>query len=129
MLTKEQILQADDIKTKKVNVPEWGGELYICTMSGTERDAFEQSIIETRGKSVKVNLQNIRAKLCVQTIVDEKRNKLFSLDDVTALGKKSAKALDRIFAIAQKLNGISGEDVEDLAKNLGNGLSADSISN
>ena len=34
-----------------------------------------------------------------------------------ALGDKSAAALDRCFAVAQRLNGFSSDDVEDLAGN------------
>jgi hypothetical protein len=44
-----------------VSVPEWGGEVVVRALTGAERDAFEQSTIEQRGKSVKTNLANIRA--------------------------------------------------------------------
>jgi hypothetical protein len=124
MLTKDQILKADDIKTEKVEVPEWGGDVHIKTMTGTERDAFEQSIISGQ----KTNLANIRAKLCARVIRDGNGKRLFTDADVAALGKKSAKALDRIFAKAQTLNGITAEDVEGLAKNSGTDLNEDSTS-
>ena len=42
---------------------------------------------------------------------------MFTEKDVVKLGKKSSAALDRIFSAAQKLNRISDDDVEDLAKN------------
>jgi hypothetical protein len=42
---------------------------------------------------------------------------MFSDQDVTKLGKKSARALDRVFDVSQRLSGITKEDVEDLAKN------------
>jgi len=51
------------------------------------------------------------------TICDEEGTRLFAAKDMDELGKKSAAALDRIFTVAQRLNGLSGEDVEDLAKN------------
>jgi hypothetical protein len=124
MLTRDEILKANDIKTEKVKVPEWGGEVFIRTMTGTERDAFEQGIV----KGQRADLHNIRAKLCALAIADKDGKRLFTERDVTALGQKSAKALDRIFSKAQKLNGISPEDVEDMAKNSGTGLSEDSIS-
>ena len=123
-LTRDDILNADDIKTEKVEVPEWGGDVFIRTMSGAERDDFEGSLI--RGK--KTNLANIRAKLCALVAVDADRKRLFSEKDISALGRKSAKALDRVFSAAQKLNGISSEDVEDMVKNSGIDQSAVSIS-
>jgi len=124
-LTKEQILKADDLKIELVKVPEWNGDIYIRTMTGTERDAFEQSLFEKEGER---NLSNIRARLCALTIVDEGGNRLFDDKDVEQLGKKSAAALDRIFGITQKLNAIGEKDVEELAKNSGSGPSEDSIS-
>lgn len=123
-LTRDEILKADDIKTEKVEVPEWGGDVFIRTMSGAERDDFEGSLI--RGK--KTNLANIRAKLCALVVVDAEGKKLFSEKDVSALGRKSAKALDRVFTATQKLNGISPEDVEDMVKNSGIGQSEGSTS-
>jgi len=119
MLTKEQILNSNDLVTEEVDVPEWGGTVFVKSMTGTERDLFEQSIIETKGKSTKTNLANIRAKLCVMTLVDDKGSRLFTDLEFGVLGKKSAKALDRVFTVASELNGLSPTDVEDLVKNSG----------
>ena len=116
-LTAGEILAADDLVKELVKVPEWGGDLYIKTMSGTDRDSFEDDITKTRGKKVDVNMKNIRARLVVKTACDEGGTLLFTEDQAQALGLKSAKALDRCFSTAQKLNGLSANDVEDLAKN------------
>lgn len=113
-LSKEDIFKSEDSKTEELDVPEWGGKVRIATMSGYARDRFEASII---GKSGGVNAINIRAKLVAACVVDEKGNLMFSDDDLMKLGKKSCKALDRIFAAAQKLNGIGDAEVEQLAKN------------
>jgi hypothetical protein len=124
-LTKEQILKAEDLKTEIVEVMEWGGSVNVHTMTGTERDIFEQGMVEKKGKA---NLENIRARLCSMTIVDDNGNRLFNDDDVVELGKKSAAALDRVFSIARKLNGFGDKDIEELGKNLSKGQSGDSIS-
>lgn len=113
-LSKQQILDADDTKTEEVEVPEWGGSVTIQTMTGYARDAFESSIT---GKSGAVNTTNIRAKLAAACLVDEAGELMFTEKDVAKLGKKSAAALERVFAAAQKLNRISDGDVEELAKN------------
>ena len=115
MLNKDQILQAKDLPTETVEVPEWGGSVIVKTMTGTERDAYESSIV----KGKKVDMTNIRAKLCAICIVDDNGERLFTDRDVVALSKKSAKALDRIFDVAQKLNGLGKADVEELEKNSG----------
>lgn len=122
LLSRDAILQAQDLPHEDVEVPEWGGAVRVRALTGAERDAFEQSIVEQRtagkpGASVKMNMRNIRAKLVALTVVDGEGNRLFTDRDADLLGKKSAAALDRVFAVAQKLSGISPEDVDELAKN------------
>jgi hypothetical protein len=87
-------------------------------MSGTERDAFEQSIIEGKtAKGGKANMVNVRAKLAVRVLVDDKGNRLFADSDAGLLGSKSGKALDRVFEVAQRLCGIGDKDVQELEGN------------
>jgi len=114
LLTKEQILKQDDLKSEIVDVPEWGGDVRVCTMSGFARDRFEAGIT---GKNGGTNMSNIRAKLAAATIVDEEGKLLFDEADIAKLGNKSCAALDRVFAAAQRLNLISNADVDELAKN------------
>ena len=128
MLTREQILQSDDLPRETVQVPEWGGEVQVRTMTGTDRDAFEASMVRGEGKDRKVDLTNMRARLVGLTVIDEGGLRLFTDDEVDLLGAKSGAALDRVFAIAQKLNGLSGADVEELTKNSSGVPSAVSIS-
>ncbi len=118
MLDKKTILNSDDLPREKVTIPQWGGDhIFIRTLTGSERDSFEQSCIDKRGKNKEANLTNIRARLAVLTICDEDGTRLFGAGDVDALGKKSAKALDIIFEVASRLNGLGNADVEDLAGN------------
>ncbi len=111
MLTREQILQCDDLPKETVKVPEWGGEVQVRTMTGTDRDAFEASLIGKEGR-----LENVRARLVSLVVCDESGSRLFGDADIAALGAKSATALDRVFAVAQRLNGIGADQVEQ-AKN------------
>ena len=48
--------------------------------------------------------------------------------DVKALGKKSSLALNRVFEVAQRLNGLTERDMEELAGNSKSDRSDDSIS-
>lgn len=118
ILDKNAILKADDLKKELVNVPEWGGDVYVRGMTGADRDKFESSIVQTRGKDQTLNMVNIRAKLASMTICDEKGNRIFTEADVKDLSNKSAHALQRIFVVAQKLSGIGDEDVKELAEGL-----------
>ena len=117
-LKREDILEVKDIEIEEVEVPEWGGTVCVKGMSGLERDAFEASIVQAKGKGTKVNMENIRAKLAAQTLCDEQGERLFTDADVKLLGKKSAVALQRVFVVAQKLSGIGDADVNELVDGL-----------
>ena len=114
LLSRDQILDQEDLKTEIIDVPEWGGKVKIQGMTAFARDRFESSLV---GKNGGTNLVNIRAKLAAASIVDDAGELMFSEKDIEKLGKKSASALQRVFNCSQKLNGISDGDVEELAKN------------
>lgn len=128
LLTRDAILSAPDLLEEVVNVPEWGGSVKIIGLTASQRDMFEDSILSQKGKEFKVHLTNARAKLASLCIVDEKNKRLFSENDIVALGAKSAKALDRVYGVAQRLSGISDDDIEELEKNSGNPQADDSSS-
>lgn len=122
VLGKDQILSAEDLNRELVEVPEWGGSVYVQAMSGVERDAYEASIIEinedAKGNvTTKRRMENLRAKMVARCMVGEDGERLFDESEIEALGAKSAKALDRVFSVAQKLNGVSDKDLEELAGN------------
>ena len=117
LLSKTAILAAQDLQTEDVEVPEWGGAVRVRSFTGRERDAFEASMVRGDGKDRKVDLTNMRARLVGLTVIDETGQRLFTDEEVDLLGAKSGAALDRVFAIAQKLNGLSGADVEEFSKN------------
>lgn len=117
MLTREAILQAVDLLTEDVEVPEWGGIVRVRGLTGAERDRFEGSVVQVKGRKAAMNLHNLRARLVALTAIDEDGERLFSSKDVEALGEKSAAALERVFSAAQRLSGLSDEDVEELTKN------------
>lgn len=115
-LTKEQILAADDIPIREVEVPEWGGTVRMRGLTGSERDAYESSLFQQRGEKRILRMENVRARLVARCIVDDEGNRLFSDEEVKALGGKSGKVLDRLFDEARKLSGLTAEDVEELAE-------------
>jgi len=117
LLSKTAILAANDLKSEDVEVPEWGGAVRVRSFTGRERDAFEASMVRGEGRDRKVDLTNMRARLVGLTVIDETGQRLFTDEEVDLLGAKSGAALDRVFAVAQKLNGLSGSDVEELSKN------------
>ncbi len=117
-LSREDILNCDDIKTEDVDVEEWGGFVTVRVVTGAERDAFDASIVKGEGKKQKISTDNIRARFAALTVIDKETGKrIFSDTDIGALGKKSSAALTRVWNVAQKLNYMTEEDIEELKKN------------
>jgi hypothetical protein len=115
LLNRDQILKAEDLPFRDIEVPEWGGTVRIRTMTGGERDAFEKLIyVKAKDGEVEFDNENYRAKLLSFSIVDENGTRMFSVDDVKVLGAKSAKVINRLADIARVLSGISKEEAENI---------------
>lgn len=118
-LTRDQIIaqMSKPLRTEDVEVPEWGGTVTVRELTGRERDAFEGSIVEQKGKKSVVNLDNMRAKFVAACAVDEQGQLIFFPSDVERLGDLSAAALNRVFDVGRRLSGLTDDDVEELVKN------------
>jgi hypothetical protein len=129
LLGRNQILDAKDLQTEDVPVPEWGGEVRIRMLTGEERDAYEASMVELKKDgSAKANRENVRARLLVLCIVNEQGEQMFNRADIKLLGRKSAKALERVINKVNEMNGISEQDIEELAQGFENAPSEDGTS-
>ena len=117
LLSRDQIQNANDVQREHVTVPEWGGDVIVQGLNAKERDDYEATILRMNGTDAKVNLANARVKLVVRTVVDEAGHKMFSAEDVNWLAQKSAAAIERVYAVASRLSGISKSDLDELAKN------------
>lgn len=112
LLSREQILAASDLAREVVEVPEWGGEVYVRVLTGVERDQFEASCADDEQGT-----RNFRARLCALCMVGEDGNRLFEFGEAQQLGAKSGQALDRVFDVARRLNGMSKDAIEEQEKN------------
>jgi len=121
-LTREQILEADDLQIKAVDVPEWGGVTYVRTINAEDYAKYVRSNVDANGKAT---MDNYIARYCAFTICDSKGNRLFTDNDAIALGKKYSSVMARLYNEAQTLN---GEDIEELEKNSETAQSEDSAS-
>lgn len=118
-LTRDAIAEAEDVEYDIVPCPEWGGDVRLRSIRGTQRDAYEQSLVVEKSGSRQMNLRNARAKLIILCAVDEAGHLLFTADDLNMLGRKNAKPLDRLFDACRKLAGLSDDDVVKLTEDFG----------
>jgi hypothetical protein len=114
---RDRILARDDIKYEPVYVPEWEETVLVRSLTAAERDEFEEKSLVKKGKTRELTLANIRARLVVLTACDEDKSPLFRPNDTIPLSTKNGAAVDRLFSVAQRLSGLSNEDIEEVAKN------------
>ena len=106
---RETILQANDLPTKDVYVPEWGQTVTVSALNIVQRNSFELAV---RGKP-----QDEQIASWVAWTIREDGLQVFTLEDVPELMRKSAAALMRVFEVVAELNALSGSDVEEIAGN------------
>ncbi|MCP4539823.1 MAG: hypothetical protein GY832_22010 [Chloroflexi bacterium] len=126
-LTAQAIRDAQDLPMAWVDLTDcgWGGGVWVRTLSGEQRDLFENKTLE-RSYGKKVNLKNMRARFAVAVCCEENGTPLFKSNDLSWLTTKSSKALDKIYDAGSRLAGMSSEDVEELVKNCESGQSDNS---
>ena len=112
ILSKAAILEAADLKTEDVPVPEWGGTVRVAAMSGKSRDEYY-----TRHGEGKIPYSQFSANVLVATVVDEDGKPIFEESDIDALRTKSQAAMDRVLAVALRLNGLGPTAIEEAGKN------------
>jgi hypothetical protein len=119
-LDRQSILAcADTLPRELVNVPEWGGDVWVRTLSASERDQLEMQWEKTKRV-------HFRARVVYYCACDEQGRDLFREEDIPVLGAKSTTAVAKVCDVAFRLNRFTREDIEDLEKNSPNGRAAGS---
>jgi hypothetical protein len=108
ILNRDDIFAASDLPTVPVDVPEWGGRIFVRSLTAEEQDALQRS---------EQGMENINARLVAYCAVDENGGRLFVDADYAALAKKSAAAMARVVVAIGKLNATTLEAREEIAGN------------
>ena len=106
-LNRESILGARDIKKIKVDVPEWGGSIYIAPLTVGQRDKMLSDLREGGEGDVAL----LRMLLFISTVQDAEGNLLFTKEDIPELENKSATAIDRIFNATEELAAVTEDSL------------------
>lgn len=114
LLSREEILARSQLRTKEIYVPAWDAAVRIRELTAAERDYFEGAMLGDGGRLT--NYDNVRARLCVLSLVDEEGKRLFRDGEEVLLGSFPAAALDAIFREAMALNGFTEESKAESVK-------------
>lgn len=111
---RTKILAAKPAKLEPVEVPEWGGvTVYVRELTVGQRDAFEDGLVDRKGGTVTLRTIGLKSSLLVQTLCDEDGNRIFEDGDEKLVSELGAAGVERVFAVAQRVNKMRKDDETD----------------
>jgi len=116
-LTKQQIL-ATAPRLKEVEVPEWGGSVFIRPLTIHEQAKLADLGTKYEKASVVDRMKNCTLRLVQWSVCDEQGAPLFEAVDLEPLMSKAASAFLRLQDAILALSGLTEESRKELEKNL-----------
>lgn len=100
-LTKEDILGASDLDRVEVEVPEWGGSVWIRPLTVAERAKTENAV---KNESTGNDLFALTVSMAA---VDEDGKQLFNKNDLHKLKEKNGAVVQRLYQKAVEINKVN----------------------
>jgi hypothetical protein len=103
-LSREQILASrkERSKPQRLEVPEWGGEVFVKVLSAEDQMSFGEGDPKT-----------MTGRVLVAALVDEEGERIFTDDDVAELMREEAPVIMRVFSVAAKVNGLTTTELDE----------------
>lgn len=115
-LDRDRIIGLSDSRVERVEVPEWGGHVYVRSLSVAELDRFRADGERAKGSA---GPHDATVRLVVLAACDEGGAPLFRPEDAAALRGKCVTAVERVGAAALRLNTADAGTVDRAEKNSG----------
>lgn len=114
------IKEGSKLAREKVYLPEIDsdpneGYVFIREMTALERDRLDASMFGNGNTGN--NWDDMRARIIANVTEDDHGNKIFNSGDIKSLSDMGSSVIDRMFGVAQRLSGITSQDVEEMRKN------------
>lgn len=112
---RQKILNAQDIRSETVAVPEWDVTVEVRGLTGTQRARLMKSGFDARGT---VDFERLYPELLIASVFDpESGTAVFGEADRDLLNAKSGAAIERIAQVAMRVSGLSPDAGESAEKN------------
>lgn len=127
LVTKKDFLKINPLKEEFVSLEEFGynGGWMVREMTGKTRDQYDSWVMANQEEK---NWKEMRARVVIATVVDEKGQLMFEDIDIPDLLKHSGALLTKVASVGIRLSGLDSRSVEDRAKNSSNVPGEDSSS-
>lgn len=109
-LTRDAILAVQDIAREEIKIPEWGGSVYIKRLTAAERLALSERTVGADGA-------DFMALVLIACVVDADGQQLLEDSDAALLAGKAGTVVQRLFNVADRLNGFTDRRARELEKN------------
>lgn len=119
VVTKDDFIKKDDAEYVEVDVEPYG-TVRLKSMSGKMRSDWYEKQYANKGEEIEI--RDLQERLVAICLCDEEGNRFFEDDveqGVAVVREKSAGIITKLFEACLKLNGMSADDVEEAAENLG----------
>lgn len=115
-LTRQAIL-AVPLRTQEVFIPEWGGSVLVKEMTAKQVADNGRFVLTRDGKADMSKAVQVPVQMCLQQVVDEQGERLFSDADIKHIEALHAGAVSRIAEAVRRLSGVQDtEDNSDLGR-------------
>jgi hypothetical protein len=103
------------LKSKDIDVPEWGVEAHVVELTSEELDKWNSSVFKTKGARVtSVSLSGQTARLVALAVRDpETGERIFSDSDIPSIQRLPAAGGNRIAKVARELSLIQDENEDE----------------
>lgn len=108
MLTKASIMNAKDRPLTSVDVPIWGGHIYLKPLCLKERAAYEKKYFEADGTYKDSTDPNMFMELLSMMITNDRGVNLFTPKELKDLEMKNAGVMKELFEVALRVSYQTG---------------------
>ena len=107
-------VKACKLPTRTVNVPEWGGDVIVRSLTSPERDEFDLLVTEA---SEQKRYSKLMVKVIIMATIDDDGNQAFTDDDTDALLAQDRDLIERVFNEVRRVSRLLISDVDEAEKN------------
>ena len=116
MLSREDILNVRDIQVKEIEVPEWGGTVYIRKLTRGQQDEFAKrrfakTTVKGQDVDMEITMFGHDSWLVAQGVCDSEGKRLLKDADIPELNNKSGDIIGKIAIEIVNFSGMK-EDIE-----------------
>lgn len=108
-LTAEQIDAAGDLERVAVEVPEWGGTVYVQQIACADLDTFLE--LQDAAGTGRFKLRDM-CRLVALSLVNEDGERLYSDEAAARLGRRNSKLIERLFFKGLEVSGMTKAGIE-----------------